>query len=426
MGGFRDSVCWDEMFSSPHFCGFLQNKEEHCRSNGAHRRNTSSSSTCAEVPGRKETPGPRWFPAQVVLCLFLECPRHEGAPGTGLHASVLRKGDLKAGDFQMQCSGCLTVLSGWAYAACSLWRAGKHSRGWTCLHFRGMMLWSLLSPSRFCSPSHSGCCWDSTSQSRKLSKKRKLFCLRSKSEVRKEKKKVISACNVTGRRAPEDIPGGSAPDQREARRGCERIDDRVPGLNSCPHGRPLELQRPWVIWYTQKWSPLQGIPWVLQGHSFLSVSTKRTTQISQIQILSPFQKQMYHKVKKKGRWCFDDHFCSFRPHSMGQMRVTCSLTCVDVPINTIKFNAHRTAWRPLVRRVALSEMEAINVLRGRAGNLQINPVRRRKPTHLFLIVSHLDLNVDCFSATKVFKVWILTIWVWMSFNTVIKFTSYFM
>lgn len=41
------------------------------------------------------------------------------------------------------------------------------------------------------------------------------------------KKKVISACSMTGRRAPEDIPGGSAPDQKEmARRGCERIDDR--------------------------------------------------------------------------------------------------------------------------------------------------------------------------------------------------------
>ena len=79
-------------------------------------------------------------------------------------------------------------------------------------------------------------------------------------------------------------------------------------------------------------------------------------------------------------------------------------TCVGVPVNTIKFNACRTAWRPLVRHVALSEKEAINVLRGRAGNLQINPVRKRKPTHLFLIVSHLDLNTGCFSATKVFKV----------------------
>ena len=79
-------------------------------------------------------------------------------------------------------------------------------------------------------------------------------------------------------------------------------------------------------------------------------------------------------------------------------------TCVNVPINTIKFNAHRTAWRPLVRLVALSEKEAVNVLRGRAGNFQINPVRRRKPTHLFLTVSHLDLNIRCFSATKIFKV----------------------
>ena len=235
----------------------------------------------------------RWSCASSWSVPGMKAPRHWTA------CQRPQEGDLKASDFQVQCSECLTVSSGRAYAACSHWRAGKHSRGWTCLHFRGMMLWSLLSPSRFCSPSHSGCCWDSTSQSRKLSKKRKLFCLRSKSEVRKVKKKVISACSMTKRRAPEDIPGGSVPDQREARRGCEQIDDRISGLSPCPHARPLELQRPWVIWPTQKWSPLQGIPWVLQGHSFLSVSTKRVTQISQIQILSPFQNWMYHKVKKK-------------------------------------------------------------------------------------------------------------------------------
>ena len=57
-----------------------------------------------------------------------------------------------------------------------------------------------------------------------------------------------------------------------------------------------------------------------------------------------------------------------------------------------------------MRHVALSEKEAVKVVRGRAGNLQINPIRRKKPTHLFLIVSHLDLNTGCFSAMEVFKV----------------------
>ena len=57
-----------------------------------------------------------------------------------------------------------------------------------------------------------------------------------------------------------------------------------------------------------------------------------------------------------------------------------------------------------MRHVALSEKEAVNIVRGRAGNLQINPIRRKKPTHLFLIVSHLDLNIGCFSSVEVFKV----------------------